>query len=533
VSWRWHASAGAQVWAATLLFVSVCAYSLMASTMAAPAQTSSARTGYIHIEGVIDRQRSQYLVRVIEQARAEEISTLVVHIDTDGGEVFHARKMFKTILEQRRDGPRMIAFVDFRAISAGALITYAHEAVYVSPTASIGDIGVIFRKPDGEIAYAPEKIETVVRTLLVQAAEQRGWNRGLLLKMTARNQKLYRITLADGAVEYVIEDDLPDFYATHPDVDRADDQQVVLYRGEDRLLTLTGVEALVLGMATGHANDLDDLYRQLDIDKASVIDLSPTASEQIAWKLSTFAPVLAGLALLFIMFEIKTPGIGIWAGLGALSGGLFLLAQFSLELISNIELLLIVVGAALVFLEVITAVGGGLIGVLGAACLFVGLVFGFLPNELEFDFSDPRFQSLLLGAALNGIYTVAVLTAGLVAFIAIVPRTKVARAMALTTEITASSGGNVAPQSLTSQYGVAHDDMRPGGTVVIDDTRYSARAEHGVFVAAGQAVEVVGVAYGELIVRLAASATTGPGTDPGTQSVLAERLSESNMAPRH
>ena len=163
---------------------------------------------------------------------------------------------------------------------------------------------MIFRKPDGEISYAPEKIETVVRTLLVQASEQRGWNRGLLLKMTARNQKLYRITLADGAVEYVIEDDLPDFYAAHPDVDRADDQQVVLYRGEDRLLTLTGVEALALGMATGHANDLDDLYRQLDIDKASVVDLAPTSSEKIAWKLSTFAPVLAGLALLFIMFEM-------------------------------------------------------------------------------------------------------------------------------------------------------------------------------------------------------------------------------------
>jgi membrane-bound ClpP family serine protease len=105
--------------------------------------------------------------------------------------------------------------------------------------------------------------------------------------------------------------------------------------------------------------------------------------------------------------------------------------------------------------------------------------------------------------------------------------------MAITTEINASSGGNVAPLSLTSQYGVAQDDMRPGGTVVIDDIRYSARAEHGVFVAAGQAVEVVRVAYGELIVRLAASSTTDPGLDPGTESVFAARPSESNVAPRH
>ena len=49
--------------------------------------------------------------------------------------------------------------------------------MYLSETASIGDIGVVFQSPEGEIKYAPEKFETVVRTLLVQAAEQRGWNR--------------------------------------------------------------------------------------------------------------------------------------------------------------------------------------------------------------------------------------------------------------------------------------------------------------------------------------------------------------------
>ena len=59
-----------------------------------------------------------------------------------------------------------------------------------------------------------------MRALLVQAAEKRGWSKGLLLKMTARNQKLYKVVFDDGAVEYLIEDDLPDFLARHPEVDR-------------------------------------------------------------------------------------------------------------------------------------------------------------------------------------------------------------------------------------------------------------------------------------------------------------------------
>ena len=91
--------------------------------------------------------------------------------------------------------------------------------MYLAETASIGDIGVVFQSPEGEIKYAPEKIETVIRTLLAQAAEQRGWSRGLLLKMTAHKQTLYRVTRPDATVEYVIEDDLPEFLARHPGID--------------------------------------------------------------------------------------------------------------------------------------------------------------------------------------------------------------------------------------------------------------------------------------------------------------------------
>ena len=48
-------------------------------------------------------------------------------------------------------------------------------------------------------------------------------------------------------------------------------------------------------------------------------------TERLAWALSRFAPVLAGLAVLFLLFELKTPGVGLWAGLAALLGAGFLL----------------------------------------------------------------------------------------------------------------------------------------------------------------------------------------------------------------
>ena len=489
---------------------------LCLGTIHAADDEAAGDVGYAHITGPIDRMRNRYLARVIEQAREQQLSAVVVHIDTDGGEVFHAREMFKQVLDQMRDGPRMIAYVDFRAISAGAMIAYAHEAIYVSETASIGDIGVIFVTREGEMKYAPEKVETVVRTLLAQAAEQRGWNRALLLKMTARNQKLYRVILADGTSEYVIEDDLPNFLVDHPEIDKDNDRQLVLYRGEDRLLTLTGKEAVGLGMATALASDLDALYAQLGVDPDSVVDLSPRAAETAAWYLATVAPLLAGLAFLFILFEIKTPGIGVWAALGALCGALFLLAQYYLDMAENLEVVLVVAGMALVAVEFLTMAGGGLLGIAGAGLAFAGLMLLFLPNELEFDFSEPAFMDALGNAALSSFISLGVVAAGLVGFIALLPRSNLTRQIAVLASVDSTSAGEVElhPETMIGRTGNAREALRPSGTIVVDGRDHSARVEHGTYLAADARVEVIGVQFGELVVR-AAEPAQQPAPDEG------------------
>ena len=60
--------------------------------------------GYIAIDDIIDRFSDRYLARAIEQAKAENVDTLLVRIDTDGGEVHHARTMFKRILDLEAEG---------------------------------------------------------------------------------------------------------------------------------------------------------------------------------------------------------------------------------------------------------------------------------------------------------------------------------------------------------------------------------------------------------------------------------------------
>ena len=103
-------------------------------------------TGYILIDGPIDRQRERYFKRALQAAKEQELARIIVHINTDGGEVFTARDMLKkkTIeLNTDKGDPELIAYVDYRAISAGALIAYGHHQLYLSNSSSIGNIEVI------------------------------------------------------------------------------------------------------------------------------------------------------------------------------------------------------------------------------------------------------------------------------------------------------------------------------------------------------------------------------------------------------
>jgi membrane-bound ClpP family serine protease len=63
------------------------------------ATDSYGKVGYARISGMIDRTQHQYLERTLAAATAQHLNTLIVHIDTDGGEVFYARDLLKLLLD--------------------------------------------------------------------------------------------------------------------------------------------------------------------------------------------------------------------------------------------------------------------------------------------------------------------------------------------------------------------------------------------------------------------------------------------------
>ena len=454
------------------------------------------------IDGEIDEQWARYFRRALRQANEAKVATVVVHLTTDGGRLDAGLDMLNAALAARQDPtgvqPKLVAYIDNKAWSAGAMIAYAHQEIWLSGVAHIGDIGVIYQGADGEVKYAPEKFESPVRAHLRTVAEANGWPSAKLVKMTARDQELYRFDLPAGPV-YVIEDDLGSFLATHKDQKK---EQGVLILGKDRLVSYTAKEAVAEKMATGIVTDLNDLYAKLGIDGAQVLDLAPTPVERMSWLLAGIAPMLASLAVFFVILELKTPGVGIWTVAAVLCGVGFFTCQYYQDLASNLELVVILLGLIAIGVELFAFPTGGLLGIGGGVAVVSGLLLAFMPDEIQFRWNAEGFGAALSSAFMQAAIALALLTGVLVWLIRALPGMRAVDRIAATAEITATSAGTMElTGTLIGRAAVARSDLRPSGFITVDGQDVAATSEHGAYVQAGTAVEVIALRFGEAVVR--------------------------------
>jgi membrane-bound serine protease (ClpP class) len=490
----------------------------LAAAEGAPAATApgpaaaAGKAALIVLDTEIDGRTARYLHRALRQAREAGVGTVVTQITSPGGEVGACLDIVEELLAYNRqagDHPaRLVAFVDGMAWSGGALTAYAHKQIYLTPGAHIGDIGIITIGADGKIEYLPEKIESPMRAQFRTLAEANGWDAAKLQKMTARNQELYRFDLADGK-HFVIEDDLGKFLADHPEVKS---EQKVLVLGKDRFISYTAAEAVADGMATGIAKDLDGLWATLGVDRAQVIDLRPTSVERVSWAISGYAAILASLAVLCVIMELKTPGLGLWAVLASVFGTAFFVCQYYQDLAGNVELVLVALGVLAMVAELFFLPTGGFLGFGGLAAACIGLVMAFMPDEVQFSFGSADFGNALLAAMRQSLLALIVVTAGIAMLIRALPRSRAMRRIAATAEISGTSAGALesSAATLVGRRVKALSDLRPIGQVEIDGDAVSASSEHGEFIAGGATVEIVAMRFGEAIVRPAASPAESP-----------------------
>lgn len=172
----------------------------------------------ITLDGMVNEVMQDRLERQATQAISEGATIIVLEMDTWGGAVGPALEMCDVV---KNLSVPTIAWVNPKAISAGAMISVACNQIVASERGRIGDCAPI--RGDGQdlAATEREKIETVIREEFRDSARRNGYSLTLSTAMVTLGPAVYQIRHQDtGRVRYIFETDLAAWGLDQPDVDQ-------------------------------------------------------------------------------------------------------------------------------------------------------------------------------------------------------------------------------------------------------------------------------------------------------------------------
>lgn len=384
----------------------------------------------IPIDGTIDMGLAPFVRRAVKEH--PNASAIVLDVDTFGGRVDAAVQIRDALLEA---GPPVIAFVDRRAISAGALITYSADQIFFAPGSSMGAATPITIE-NGEAESVDEKMTSYMRAEMRATAEANGRRGDIAESMVDR-------TLA---VDDII--------------------------GEGKLLTVTTEEAVRIGLADGTAATLQELLEQVGLDRADRVRLETSWAEDLARIFTdpTVSGLLMSVGMLGLLMELYTPGFGITGAIGITCLALFFGGHMLADLAGWEETLILVGGLALLAVEIFVIPGFGIVGVLGITLIIVALSLSMvgMPLEVSWDLG-------LLGSAFERVMiSLAGTIVGMALLIRFVPARMLPNWLILRTKLssglTPPSGpeanavrSNPDQAALVGKEGEALTDLRPAG----------------------------------------------------------------------
>jgi membrane-bound serine protease (ClpP class) len=292
------------------------------------------------IQGVIDLGLAPFVRRVLDDAARARAAAVVFEIETFGGRVDAAVQIRDALLEARVP---TVAFVDKRAISAGALIALAAERLAMAGGGTIGAAQPVAMGPGGARA-ASEKTVSYVRKEFRATAERRG----------------RPVAFAEAMVDA--------------------DVEIPGVKPRGKLLTLTTEEALHHRVADLRADSLEALLGALGLRGAEVRRQRPAWAEAVVRGLThpLVASLLVTLGTLGILTELQAPGLLVPGAVGLVSLALFFWGHWIARLVGWEDLALVGAGAVLLAVEVFVLPGFGVAGALGLLALLVGLALSLV-----------------------------------------------------------------------------------------------------------------------------------------------------------
>ncbi len=422
-------------------------------------QTRSGPVYVVKVEGLIDNGLHKYIQRGISAAEADDAAGFILHMDTFGGLVDAADKIRKNLLDT--DIPT-VTFIDKNAASAGALISFATDTIFMAPGSSIGAATVV----DGGGQKADEKMQSYMRGLMRSTAEA-----------TGRNARIAE-AMVDESIE--IEGVIP----------------------AGKLLTLSTSEAVELGMADGRKYSLDDVVDEMGWSENQLIVVQETTQERI---LRFFAnPVMSSILMLMMLgglyFELQSPGVGFPGAMATVGALMFFAPLYIMGFAQPWEIMVFFLGVILIVIEIFFLPGFGISGILGVTLLIFSLVVSMIGNV---GFSFPGLEHMN-----RAIWTMAItMILGMLMMFSLgkyLPHNRMFSKLILVDSMSKESGYN--SNNNTDDYlgkeGIALTPLRPAGTAIIDDQRVDVVTQ-GDYIENGARIKVVNTTSSRVVVTRA------------------------------
>lgn len=413
--------------------------------------------------------RFEFMRRTLALCNTQQAEAVIFDLDTPGGLAWETITLMMKDLQHLKS--RSFAFVNTRAISAGALIAMATDTIYMAPASAIGASTPV--SGDGTPLAAAERAKT---------------NSAIMgMARTVVREKGHDVRIIEGMI----------------DMDRGltINGQVIIPKGE--IVTLDSAQATMLIdgkplLAKGIVKSVDEIKSREDLKGGTVI-AEPTGFEMIAIWVTRYAAVLILIGLAGGYLEMQAPGFGIPGFVAVGAFALFFFGHYVAGSLVGKETLVVsavfLFGLVLIGVELLAAPGTILPGALGFICVMIALVYAMSGWETAAPaVSDTGFHLATYAAGLRNF---ALGTGGAVLLITLLamwlPALRPFRALVLQS----SAGGTLkdvpnmqaAAQAREGEQGVTRSAMRPYGTVEIGGRLVEAVTE-GDYLQSGSAVRV-------------------------------------------
>ncbi len=452
----------------------------------------------IRLSGVISSAYSEAVKRKMEFAREQGADTVILELDTPGGDVGSSTDLADYIFQL--EDVRVIAYVHPQAFSGGTMVALACDEIYIDAAVGrMGDVAPI--APTGQIVG--EKFQSVVRETMCSYARARGYPEALVKAMVSPDIEVFRVQMQDepeGHYTYMTSRRIETMTEEERDKIIPPKKLIVAF-GE--LLTMHADRAVEYGFARKAVRSPQELFDILELDSRRIERLYLTPSERILTFLDIFSPflIVAGFVLLFM--ELSNPGFGLPGILGVGCFVAFFTIKYTLHYARLLEILIFVVGLILLMVEILVIPGFGVVGVVGIGLLFISLVLAFQ----EFDI--PRTAGETLAFQYNLLKVTGSFAGTAVAMMVLVrllPSLPILGRIVLRADLSAATVGQIGEMhtpglsEMVGQVGVALTPLRPAGRAEFDDIVLDVVTE-GDFIEKGVRIEIHGIDGNKVVVR--------------------------------